>query len=195
MPVLSEKIFNLPNLLSAYRLVMAPVLVVLALSGARTYFVVFLAISFMTDLLDGFIARAWNQRTSFGSRLDSIADEMTYVAALTGAFQFEYQAIRPHAALLYAFIFLLVLATFIPLVKFREIPSFHLYSFKINAFLQAVFFFCLFVLDFYPYLFYPIFAFGILACIESIAISLLLDQPVSDARGIYWVLRYRRGRG
>jgi CDP-diacylglycerol--glycerol-3-phosphate 3-phosphatidyltransferase len=147
----------------------------------------------VTDVLDGIIARAWNLRTSFGSRLDSIADEMTYVAALVGAFQFEYQVLRPHTSLLYSFILLLVLATLIPLIKFRKIPSFHLYSFKANALFQAIFFFCLFVFDFYTYLYYPVFAFGILACFESIAITLLLDKPISDAKGIYWVLLKKRG--
>ena len=189
-----EKIFNLPNLLSFYRLVMAPVLVVLALADEQTLFVVFLCISFVTDVLDGIIARAWGAITSFGSRLDSIADEMTYVAALVGAFQFEYQALKPHAGLLYVYVALLILATAFPLVKFRKIPSLHLYSFKMNALFQATFFFCLFVFDFYKYLYYPVFAFGILACLESMTITLLLEKPISNAKGIYWVLLKKRRR-
>ena len=167
---------------------MAPVLVLLALFDERAFFVVFLCISFLTDILDGIVARAGQLRTSFGARLDSLADEMTYIAALVGAFQFEYQALKPHASLLYVFLVLLALATLIPLIKFRKIPAYHLYSFKLNAFLQAVFFFCLFVIDFYTYIYYPVFAFGILACLESIAITFLLDKPITDAKGIYWVL-------
>ena len=188
MPDLPEKKFNLPNLLSLYRLLLAPILVLLALSDERTLFVLFLCISFVTDVLDGIIARAWNLSTSFGARLDSVADEMTYVAALVGAFQFEYQTLKPHISLLYAFIGLLTIATFLPLIKFGKIPGFHLYSFKINALLQGIFFFSLFVFDFYIYLYYPVFIFGILACVESISITLLLDKPISDAKGIYWVL-------
>jgi len=194
MSLSSEKIFNLPNLLSSYRLVMAPVLVLLALADERTFFVVFLCISFVTDVLDGIIARAWNLSTSFGSRLDSTADEMTFVAALVGAFKFEHQALEPHVSLLYIFIALLALATFIPIIKFRKIPSLHLYSFKLNALLQTIFFFCLFVFDFYTYLYYPVFTFGVLACLESIAITLLLDKPISNAKGIYWVLLKKSGR-
>jgi len=192
-PFSREKIFNVPNLLSSYRLVMAPVIVLLALSEERTFFVLFLCISLVTDVLDGIVARAWNSRTSFGSRLDSVADEMTYVAALVGAFKFEYQALKPHAPLLYVFIVLLALATVIPLIKFRKIPSFHLYSSKVNALFQASFFFCLFVFDFYIYLYYPVFTFGILACLEVIAITLILDNPISDAKGLYWVLLEKHG--
>ena len=52
----SEKKFNLPNLLSSYRLVVAPVLVLLALNDGRTFFVLLLCISFVTDVLDGIAA-------------------------------------------------------------------------------------------------------------------------------------------
>lgn len=159
-------IFNVPNLLSFYRLVMAPVIVALALSEERTFFIVFLSISFVTDVLDGLIARAWNLSTEIGSRLDSIADELTYVAALAGIFQFEYQALKPHIAMLYAFIALLIVATLVPMIKFRKTSSFHLYSFKANALLQAIFIFCLFLYGFNVYLYYFVMIFGILACLE-----------------------------
>ena len=184
----SSKIFNLPNALSFYRLAMAPVLVFLALTDERTIFVVFLCISFVSDILDGIIARAWNLRTSFGSRLDSFADEMTYIAALVGAFQFEYQTLKPHIYLLYAYLVFLSVSTLLPLIKFRKIPGFHLYSSKCNSLFQAVFFFTLFVFDFYSIVYYPVLIFGILACIETIAISVLLDKPISDAKGIIWLL-------
>ena len=68
---------------------MAPVIGVLALSEERTLFIVLLCISFVTDVLDGLMARTWNLCTKIGSRLNSIADELTYVAALVGIFQFE----------------------------------------------------------------------------------------------------------
>ena len=57
MPGSRGDILNVPNLLSFYRLAMAPVIVALALSEQRTLFVVFLCISFVTDVLDGPIAR------------------------------------------------------------------------------------------------------------------------------------------
>src|SRR5512134_1266062 len=105
---------------------MAPVIVVLALSEERTWFIICLCLSFVTDVLDGLIARAWSLSTEFGARLDSIADELTYVAALVGIFQFEYEALRPHIEILYAFLALLALSTLIPLIKFKRTPSLHL---------------------------------------------------------------------
>jgi CDP-diacylglycerol--glycerol-3-phosphate 3-phosphatidyltransferase len=195
MPTPREKLLTLPNLLSGYRLVMAPVLVLLALSDERTLFVVLLCVSFATDVLDGIIARAWGLSTAIGSRIDSVADELTYVAALVGAFRFEHHTLEPHAFMLYAFLVLLAIATVFPLIKFKKIPSFHLYSFKLNALFQAVFFFCLFVFDFYIYLYYPVFAFGILACLEVIVLTAIVEEPITNAKGLYWVLRNRRGSG
>jgi CDP-diacylglycerol--glycerol-3-phosphate 3-phosphatidyltransferase len=167
---------------------MAPVIAALALSEERTFFVIFLCISFVTDVLDGLIARVWNICTKIGSRLDSIADELTYVAAVLGIFQFEYQTLKPHIAILYGFIGMLFVATSIPIIKFRETPSFHLYSFKANALLQSLFIFCLFVFDFDVYLYYFVMSFGILACLEYITVALVLDEPISDAKSLYWVL-------
>jgi CDP-diacylglycerol--glycerol-3-phosphate 3-phosphatidyltransferase len=189
------EILNVPNLLSFYRLAMVPVIVGLALSEQRTLFVVFLCISFVTDVLDGPIARAWNMCTRFGARLDSIADELTYVAALVGVFQFEYRTLEPHIAVLYAFIGSLVVATLTPLIKFRTTPSFHLYSFKANSLLQGIFIFCLFVFGFNVYFYYFVMIFGVLACLELIAVALVVDEPVSDARSLYWVLdKSKRGQ-
>jgi cardiolipin synthase len=190
-----DDVLTVPNLLTFYRLAMVPIIVALALYEQRTSFVTLLVVSFVTDVLDGLIARTWNMCTRLGARLDSIADVLTYVAAVIGIFRFEYQTLEPHIALLYAFLAALAAATLIPLAKFRTTPSFHLYSFKANALLQAVFLFCLFVFGFNVYFYYFVMIFGIVACLELIAVALVVDRPVSDARGLFWVLNERkRGR-
>lgn len=192
MAVSRDDILTVPNLLSLYRLAMAPVIIVLALSEERTLFIVLLCISFATDVLDGFIARTWNLCTALGSRLDSIADELTYLAALVGIFQFEYQALQPHIAMLYAFLGFLLLAALVPMLKFRKLPSFHLYSFKANALLQGIFIVTLFVFGFNIPLYYFVMGFGILACLEAIGVSLVIDKPISNARSLFWVLERRK---
>lgn len=184
-------VVSVPNLLSLYRLAMAPVIIALALTEERTLFIAFLCVSFATDVLDGFIARAWNLCTPLGARLDSVADELTYVAALVGVFQFEYQTLQPHIAMLYIFIAFLILTALIPLIKFKRPPAFHLYSSKANAFLQGVFIVTLFLFGFNIYLYYFVIGFGILACLEAIGVSLIVDKPISNARSLLWVLGQR----
>lgn len=188
-----SEILTIPNALSFYRLLAAPVIVWFALNENRYLFITLLVISLLTDVLDGLIARLWHLQTKFGARLDSIADDLTYLAALIGIFQFEYQTLKPHIVPLYVFIGLLVLTTVVPLVKFRRTPAFHLYSFRANGYLQALFIVYLFVIGFSVWFYYIAVGFGILACLEVIAVTLVVDRPVTNVRGLYWVLRDKTG--
>ena len=36
-------------------------------------------------------------------------------------------------------------------------------------------------------------SFGILACLEVISVGLVLDEPICDAKSLYWVLRNKKG--
>jgi cardiolipin synthase len=71
---------HLPNLITALRFVLIPVLVVLLLG--RRYeqaFAVFI-VSALSDLADGLIARRWNVRTRLGAIADPLADKLTMLA-------------------------------------------------------------------------------------------------------------------
>lgn len=74
---------NIPNLLSFFRILLIPVFVVVFIftegDGMSWWPVVILVISGLTDLLDGFIARKYNQITTLGIMLDPIADKLTQV--------------------------------------------------------------------------------------------------------------------
>lgn len=72
----------LPNVLSATRMALMPGVLVAALEGSRTWFVVLVAVSLATDAFDGFLARRLNAYSELGRKLDSAAD---YVALITGA--------------------------------------------------------------------------------------------------------------
>lgn len=179
---------TIPNIISASRLALAPLLIVFAITEQRTLFIVFLCVSFVSDVLDGLIARSFNLCTKLGARLDSAADELTYIAAVVGVFQFEYEVIRAYGLPFYLFLILLFLATIFPIIKFRATPSYHLYSFKANALFQALFFLDVFVLGFHPYFYYFVMMFGMGACLESLAVTLVLDQPMSNVKSLYRVL-------
>lgn len=80
-----NKFWNIPNVLSLFRLLLVPVfLVVFFFSGDGNHIgalVVFLIASF-TDVLDGIIARKTNQITSYGVVLDPLADKLLKAATL-----------------------------------------------------------------------------------------------------------------
>lgn len=186
-----DRIYTVPNILSAFRLAAAPVAIGLALAGYRSAFATIICVSLLTDVLDGLLARLLDQRTRIGARLDSIADDATFGAALVGIFLFQYETIGSSIWWLYAFLFMFAMSTIVPIVRFGRTPSFHLYSFKINGYILAAFFFTLFVFGFYRPFFYFAMIYGIISCLEVIIVSIVLSKPESDVQGLYWILKRR----
>lgn len=76
-----KEIFTIPNLLSLFRLILIPVYVAIYLDAesAADYYLAagILAVSCLTDLIDGKIARHFNMISSLGKVLDPVADKAT----------------------------------------------------------------------------------------------------------------------
>ena len=76
---------NTANKLTLLRVVMIPLfLLVLYLDvpGANYWALAIFVIASLTDTLDGYIARHYNQTTDFGKFMDPLADKMLVMAAL-----------------------------------------------------------------------------------------------------------------
>ena len=76
-----KEILTIPNLFSLFRLVLIPVYVAIYLQAqdAADYYLAagILAVSCLTDMIDGKIARHFNMISSFGKILDPLADKAT----------------------------------------------------------------------------------------------------------------------
>ena len=71
---------HLPNLITALRFLLIPVLVLLLVEQRYvTAFAVFI-VSALSDLADGMLARRWNVRTRLGAIADPLADKLTMLA-------------------------------------------------------------------------------------------------------------------
>jgi cardiolipin synthase len=75
-------VFTLSNAITLARVVAIPWLVWLLL--AREYWIALalFIVSALTDLIDGWLARRWNQRTRFGAIADPLADKATMLAVV-----------------------------------------------------------------------------------------------------------------
>ena len=75
----------LPNILTFFRIISAPILVVILMSTEFKMVLVGLTIfiiSSLTDFLDGYLARSFNQSSKLGKILDPIADKLLVTCAL-----------------------------------------------------------------------------------------------------------------
>ena len=76
-----SEIITVPNLLSLFRIVLIPVYMTIYLNAHQTrdyvLAAVILAISCLTDMVDGKIARKFNMISTVGKVLDPIADKVT----------------------------------------------------------------------------------------------------------------------
>jgi cardiolipin synthase len=74
--------WTLANGLTALRIVLAPVFLVLYVEGDRLRALAAFAAAAATDVLDGLVARVLRQRTRLGAFLDPIADKLLAACAL-----------------------------------------------------------------------------------------------------------------
>jgi len=188
----NRKFWTIPNMITIYRLVMVPVILYFAISGREKLFAIFLVINLVSDIVDGYIARRFKMETEIGARLDSFADNFSYILAFTGFFIFKMDDFRPHIISFIIFISMLLLTVIVPLIKFRRFPSFHLYTTKIGGYVQGFFFVCLFTIGFITPFYYLMIVWGILGAIECIAIDLIIPEMRTNVKGLYWVLKERR---
>ncbi len=72
----------IPNILTISRLLMLPLMLFLAFKQKIFGLLVVGAIVFLTDALDGFLARKWHATSDFGAFLDVVADKVTAIGLL-----------------------------------------------------------------------------------------------------------------
>lgn len=184
-----EYFWTIPNILSLYRLLMFPVILYFMWEGNRPVFVVLLAINLLTDMLDGYIARNFNQQTAIGARLDSWADFGSYILAYAGIIVFEWSFVVGHKFGLSVFAFLYLAGVLISMVRFGGIIGLHMYSAKITANLQGVFLLWLLWQGNVEWFYCLVLGFGCLAQLEEIIVLLRLRSRRSDVKGLFWVLK------
>lgn len=92
-----KDVLTIPNMLSLFRLVLIPVYIVIYLNATTTreYFLAgtILAVSCLTDMIDGQIARHFNMISNVGKVLDPLADKLTQLA-LTVCLSVKYPVLR-----------------------------------------------------------------------------------------------------
>ena len=90
--------FSIPNIMSYFRLLLIPIYLLLYFSAddesGYGYAAAVIAVSGLTDMLDGKIARHYNMITEWGKFIDPVADKLTLAAiALSMAFRYPLMGV------------------------------------------------------------------------------------------------------
>jgi phosphatidylglycerophosphate synthase len=185
---------HVPNVLSAARALAVPVLLVLAFQEQRVAFTWVLIPALLSDVLDGWIARAFALESRLGAALDSAADSLMLFVSLYGIWVFHPEVIRDHAWVCGIAVGLWALEDVLALARYRRLSSFHTYLSKVVANLLGFFIGWLFLFGFEPWMLYLAAGTSIVASLEELALLRLLPEWRTDVRGLWWVWREGRGR-
>lgn len=125
-PAVSTRIWTIPNVLSFFRLLLIPLFAVLLVTGEYAWAVLVVAVSSLTDFVDGYVARHFNQITRLGQLLDPAADRLFILTTLLGL---GWIGVLPWwfvAAIIARDLLLVVLGVVLANHRFGPLPVHHL---------------------------------------------------------------------
>ena len=178
------------NGITWYRLIMAPVLIILLFVDRVDIFKWLLPVSFFTDAIDGYLARKYKVTSIFGSRLDSIGDDLTVLAGVVGLIVWKPGFFLDHLWPLIVLALLFAIQVTLALRKYKKTTSFHTYAAKLAAIAQGVFLILFFLIPDLPtYGFYIAAAITAIDLVEEIILVFVLPKWEANVKGLYWVLK------
>ncbi|MHC4877954.1 MAG: CDP-alcohol phosphatidyltransferase family protein [Planctomycetota bacterium] len=125
-----SRLWTIPNVLSAIRLIGCPGLIGLALAEMPLAVLVLFVVLEMTDWFDGRLAIALDQRTDFGAKLDSAADAALAGSTLFAGLWLHWDALEPEFPWMAAVLGTYTVSSLYGLWKFHVIPTYHTYGAK-----------------------------------------------------------------
>ncbi|MDG1495001.1 MAG: CDP-alcohol phosphatidyltransferase family protein [Porticoccaceae bacterium] len=179
-----KNLYSVPNILSLMRLALVPVLVALAYFSRAEEFLVVLAISLLSDVFDGYLARKLNQTSELGAKLDSWGDVLTYGCMILGLYWIWPQVFAQQVWFLVAATLSFVVPVAYALGKFGEYPSYHTLGAKTAAVLMAPAFYLLTLVG-ADLFFNAVIVFHVIVAVEEMAITSVLTGPRSNVRSIF----------
>jgi CDP-diacylglycerol--glycerol-3-phosphate 3-phosphatidyltransferase len=180
-------VMNIPNLLSSFRLIAAPILLFIASQSRPNLFLALLAVSLMTDAIDGFIARRYKVTSETGARLDSWGDFVTFITIGISAWWLWPGILHREMFFVATGIMSFLLPVAAGLIKFRRLPSYHTWAAKIQALLMSSTIFIIFGLGItWPFRYAVLLQ--VLVSIEEIIITLFLKEQMCNVPSL-WHLR------
>jgi phosphatidylglycerophosphate synthase len=182
---------NVPNIISTARLLSAPLLLLLALLEQERIFLLVLLLAFISDALDGMIARRFNLTSELGAQLDSWADVLVYLSLTISALWLWPELLLQQKAYIAIFIVSLLLPTITGILKFGNLTSYHTWLVKIAVVAMATGSLLLF-LGGPDWPFRTASVLCMIAGIEETLITLYLKEKRSNIRSFLYLIKDKK---
>lgn len=186
--------FNMPNLLSLFRIAAAPFLLLAAWLGYPSLFFLIFGLMLFSDALDGYLARKWHLTSEFGAKLDSLGDIVTYLSTPLAIWWLWPEIIKEEAPYIVTVILLYIAPAFFSMAKFGKLASYHTWIAKGSAVLMSAGVVLLVTVK-DPTLFHVAVAFLAVEAAENIAITMLLSEPRYNIRSLWHAYRSKHSGG
>ncbi len=190
--MLTFKNYNIADWLSFYRIFAAPFLLLLIWLDVQLIFTWFLLVSYLTDAIDGYLARKLKITSARGSQLDSFGDQVTLIVGLIGLFYFENEFINENLTIILIAFIPYIIQMLIAFYKYGKATAFHTYLAKMSAVIQSIFILWALFFNSEYSLFYLMIIVGILETIEEVSLIFMYDNWVSDVKSVFWALKDKR---
>ena len=179
---------NIPNFLSGFRLIAAPILLVIARQDRPILFLATLAASLMTDAIDGFMARRFKVASKAGARLDSWADFLIFSVIAISAWWLWPEILEREIFFVITAIISFLLPVFAGVIKFKQLPCYHTWGAKVQAVLMCAAIYILFITDVaWPFRYAVILQFFV--ALEEILITLCLKKQRCNVPSLWHLMR------
>jgi len=186
---------RLPNALSLFRLVSAPVLLAMAVAQMHLAFAWLLVPAFVSDMLDGWLARKLDCESPLGALLDSVADISLMLVVIVSIWFLHPEVYGQHWPIIAAVVLVWTIAHLLALLRYGRPASFHTRLIQAGILLFGLFAVVLFTYDFVAWMLYLAGIVSLLGAAEHVILLALLPAWRPDIRGGLWqVLRERRTR-
>ena len=178
--------------LTLLRLALAPVVVAAALANVPGWVIAaLLLLGFLSDILDGVVARRTGRATPALRRLDSSVDTVFYLAIAAAGWLLFREELRPTLPWITAVIATELLTNAVSWMRFRREASYHSVSAKLFGLSLFIALLVLFVAG-TGALIVPAAVIGLLSHAENLAITAVLPEWRHDVRSILAARRIRR---
>jgi len=183
-----DRLLTIPNIICGIRLAGSVVLVGIAWFGHSELFLWIFLLLALSDWVDGKLAILLNQRSEFGTRLDSWADAALYAALLVGAGIMHGDKLRAEIAWIVPAVATYLVSTAAGFWKYRRWPSYHTRAANTGWFLIMIGVTGLFT-EWSLWLLRVALAFAALTNLEALAITIISPAWRADVPSLYHAWR------